>query len=346
MHFRDEVSPQERQQLRYCKDWLIRHRSKVSKLYPLIAEDLKEQQSIDIVETTKEYPISSTHTPIEETALVSDTILTTTTFNNGVDTTQVSDNGSIETIPMEIQTLDEDLPPDNSRYAPLALYLFNKSIEVEGERLTFGKVEEIIKYKLPESAYHSRSWWANDSVGHVQSQQWLNVGWRVSYVDMEQQTVLFTRVHEREQLYDDFFRTLHEAISRLTQFKIKPYSPKTRNWMTIGRILECAYFNFAFTYRRRFRVELYIDTGNVQKNKDIFDRLLARKNAIELEVSAALSWERLEGKRAARIACYHNGSITDESDDLSKLREWAVDVMIYFRPVMEKHVSEVVHELF
>jgi predicted transcriptional regulator len=336
MHFRDEISPQERQQLRYCKEWLLLHRSKVSKLFPLIAEDLKEQQSVDIMKTT--------NFSTEEILTASDTLHITTDYI-GLETMQVSDNGNTETIPTEIQTLDEDLPSNNSRYAPLAFYLFNKPVEVEGERLTFGKVEEIIKYKLPESAYHSRSWWANDSVGHVQSQQWLNIGWRVSYVDMEQQTVLFTRMHEREQLYDDFFRILYEELSRLAQFELKPYSPKKRSWITIGRILECAYFNFAFTYRKRFRIELYIDTGNVQKNKDIFDKLLARKNAIELELNAVLSWERLDGKRAARIAYYHDGSITDESNDLSKLREWAIAELLHFQPVMEKHVSEVIHDL-
>ncbi len=344
MHFRDEVSPQERQQLRSCKDWLMRHRSKVSQLFPLITEDLKEQQSVDIVKTAQDYPISTTHTFTEEKLfpVVEAQVVVT---QSGLDTTQASDNGSMETVSIEAQMPDEDLPPDNSRYAPLGRYLFEKTIEVEGERLTFEKVEAIIKHKLPESAYRSRSWWANDSVGHVQSQQWLNVGWRVSYVDIEQKIVLFTRVHERGQLYEDFFNAFHAEISRLAQFKVKPYTSNNRSYITVGHILGYAYFSVAFTHRKRFRVELYIAAGDVQKSKNLFDKLLVRKNEIEHEVGAELSWERLEGKQTARVAHYHDGSITDDSDALSQLREWAVDAMLRFQPVMERHVSEVINDL-
>jgi hypothetical protein len=49
--------------------------------------------------------------------------------------------------------------------------------------------------------------------------------------------------------------------------------------------------------------ELYVDRGKdaVEENKSIFDQLFAHKGEIDAAFGAALSWERLEGKRACRI---------------------------------------------
>ncbi len=327
MHFRDEISVNERKQLRFCKQWLERYRPKVEEIFPLKSIELNEQQSIDIVET----PLSSS--------------FQATTVTEFVNQEAVSSTGHMESTPAEIQFLDETLSPNDSRYAPIAFYLLHKPIEVEAELLTFEDIEEIIQDKLPASARQSRSWWANDSVGHVQSQQWLDVGWRVSYVDMDKETVLFIRVHEREQSYKNFFNALHAELSQVANCNRRSPPQGSRSWMTIAQIPGPAYLGFAFTRRKRFRVELYIDTGDKERNKHLFDMLYTRASEIQTElkdVPGSLEWERIDEKRASRIALYHSGAITDSEEELNKLREWAVNAMIKFQKVMEKHVSEVV----
>src|SRR5260370_41822102 len=80
-----------------------------------------------------------------------------------------------------IAPVEEAIHANESRYAPLALHLQEKPRNQVQVPLTFQEIEEkVIKGELPPSARQHRSWWANDSVGHVQSQQWLDVGWRVS----------------------------------------------------------------------------------------------------------------------------------------------------------------------
>ena len=327
MHFRDEISINERNLLRFCKDWLVRYRSKVEVNFPLKNVESDTYQNIGIVEV----PLSNS--------------LQATTVAEFVNQQAISSTGQMQSIPMEIQPIDEMLPPNNSRYAPLALYLLNKPTNVEGELLAFKAIEEIINRKLPASARQLRAWWSNDSVGHVQSREWLDVGWRVSYVDMEKEEVLFTRIYQREELYTDFFQALHTELSKVAHFPLRSYSAHGRNWMTLVQLEGTASLGFSFARRKRFRVELYIDSGDKEKNKQLFDALYMHKVQIQAElesINGTLEWERIDDKRASRIALYRNGSIMDDADTLSELRSWAVDSMIRFQKVMDKHVSELV----
>jgi len=326
MHFRDEISLKEHNQLRFCKEWLELHRKKVEEIFPLKDIESETEQNISIVQVA--VPGTTSATTVEEF----------------VNRQTVSKPEPIDDMHIEVQPIDEALPLDDSRYAPLAIYLLSKSPDVEGELMTFEDIEEIIRNKLPSSARKYRAWWSNHLESNPQARQWWEVGWRVSYVDMEKETVLFTRNHERERTYDSFFADLHTELSHVASFSLRRYAPHGRNWMTVAQLPGPTFLDFYFARHRRFRVELYIDTNEKEKNKCIFDTLYMRKDEIQNElesVPGSLEWERIDEKRASRIALYHNGAITDSDDELSLLREWAIDAMLKFQKVMEKHLSEV-----
>ncbi len=326
MHFRDEISLKERTQLRFCKDWLEFHRKKVEEIFPLNAIESELEKNISVVQVT--LPDTVVATTVEEFV------------NQQVSSSLEQTDDALA----EIRPLDEELPPDDSRYAPLALYLLNKSSDVEGELLAFEDIEEIIRNKLPASARKHRAWWSNHLESNPQARQWWNAGWRVSYVDMEKETVLFTRNHERARKYNGFFSMLHTELSQVAKFPLRKYSAHGRHWMTVSQVPGPAVLGFSFARRGRFRVELYIDTGDKEKNKHIFDALFIHKDEIQNElegVPGSLEWERIGDKRASRIAIYNEGTITDTDEDLGRLRTQAVDTMIKFQKVMNKHLSEV-----
>jgi hypothetical protein len=83
-------------------------------------------------------------------------------------------------------------------------------------------------------------------------------------------------------------------------------------------------FNYVVWMTDETAVELYIDTQEQKENKRIFDTLLEKRLEIEKSFGSALSWERLDGKRASRVRhVIKEGGLTDES-------KWQIiqDVMI------------------
>ncbi|HMN12804.1 MAG TPA: DUF4268 domain-containing protein [Bellilinea sp.] len=231
----------------------------------------------------------------------------------------------------ELTPVDEQVGESESRYSRLALFLRSLPQKTKRISLTFKDIEQILDHELPPSAQEHRSWWANDSVSHSQSIQWLDAGWRVAGINMSEKTIKFARSEERERMYIDFFSALLAQFRERATFDVKEVSPDGSSWVAVQSLpysgKKVALLGFAFTHGQRFRAELYIDTGDRDETKAIFDALLAQRYAIEEDVGEELTWERLDEKRATRIALYTKGSITDDAESLANLREWAINAM-------------------
>jgi len=74
------------------------------------------------------------------------------------------------------------------KYYPLHEYL-RPLDQYESIRLTFDQIEAIIGASLPHSARASRAWWANSAT--PQGQAWLDAGWLVDAVDLEEAWAVF-----------------------------------------------------------------------------------------------------------------------------------------------------------
>lgn len=316
-HFHtEEITTEQRERLKFCRDWLARHTAIVSSALTGVVVEPDEAQKLEIQHA--ETPPSLIEEPDS---------------TDGIALTR-EDNLTQE---------DRRL---NSRYAPLAIWLQKVPINEESISLSFKDIEQIIGDELPASARKHREWWSNHLEFNPQARQWWNAGWRVSTIRMTEEIVVFARVEGRKKAYIDFFSSLLGQLAKHHAFPMKSLSPDGRSWLTIASLptsgKKVAYMGFSFARQKRFRVEFYIDTGDELKNKQIFQKLFDSKDAIEAEAGMSLSWERLENARASRIALYHAGSIIDSSEEeLAKLREWAADAVIRFQKVIEKYLSEV-----
>jgi hypothetical protein len=155
-HFRSEISPRSREELKYCANWLRARYQEYEKQQGgnLIDTLLKQGEQKETVHAAQDEPAS---------------------YN-------IEGNG----------TRKERRVVSRSRYAALANWLAEQ--KQEQLLLTFEQIEEIIHSPLPDSALQLRAWWANDRVGHSHSILWLEAGWRVVYVDLGAEQVIFARI--------------------------------------------------------------------------------------------------------------------------------------------------------
>jgi hypothetical protein len=74
--------------------------------------------------------------------------------------------------------------------------------------------------------------------------------------------------------------------------------PNEQGWF--GCSISRLNFNYAIE-KKSVRVEIYIDLGDADENKRIFDTFYTQREAIEKVFGDKLAWERLDTKRASRI---------------------------------------------
>jgi CBS domain-containing protein len=309
-HFRD-VSPNQRKQLKFCASLLDRHRF-------ILNEKISLSDAIPSVINDEQLSSAIVEVPLQPT----------------------------EGFQGEFPPIDEEIGSNESRYAPLAIWLQSQTRnQQENLLLSFEQIETIIDDKLPPSARQQRTWWANDSVGHTQSQQWLEVGWRVSSVNMGEEKVVFSLMGDRQSAYISFFSELQSKLQDIKGLTVQlATNPQGQSWLSFeissAEHSEKTWLNFAFARKSRFRLELYIDFGDRERNKFVFDKLHAYKAEIESKLGERLSWERLESRRASRVALYYERvSITNESEALMHLQDWAVEMLPRFYRAIVVHLK-------
>ncbi len=81
------------------------------------------------------------------------------------------------------------------KYAPLYTHL---SVRAGREwRATFAEIERILGFRLPPSARLHRPWWSNPGRGggpQPRALAWSAAGWRTGSVDLEAETLVFSRI--------------------------------------------------------------------------------------------------------------------------------------------------------
>lgn len=81
-----------------------------------------------------------------------------------------------------------------SKYDSLSLYLAKSAANSQHKvSLPLSKIENILQFRLPQSASKYRTWWTNNKT-HPQARAWLDVGWKVSHIDLAKGIV--TMIHE------------------------------------------------------------------------------------------------------------------------------------------------------
>lgn len=155
-----------------------------------------------------------------------------------------------------------------------------------------------------------------------------------------------TPTSQKAAAYQEFFAAVLQAFKAQFPGETNVSKASHDSWlsMSIGR--SGLSTGWAFTIDKRFRVELYIDSGDVEINDSYFNQLDGQRAVVERAVGEALDWDRLQGKRACRISLYHPDSplsVLDDAAKLAQLQEWAASKMKTLRDAFRPHIQEL-HE--
>ena len=90
------------------------------------------------------------------------------------------------------------------------------------------------------------------------------------------------------------------AVARNRKTRHANIKPGSYHWLGASSGIRGLSFTYAIV-QESGTVELYIDRGEAEENKRIFDQIHARKEEIEKKFGGTLVWEPLDTKRACRI---------------------------------------------
>jgi len=139
-------------------------------------------------------------------------------------------------------------------------------------------------------------------------------------------------ITERQEYYHEFFTSFLNLVNiempNLTNSKKVSYD----SCKTFPAGVSGYSYSAAIRSGNRFSIELYIDTGNKEINKDKFANLEKYKIDIEDKLGE-LSWERLDNKKACRIAAYIDCTNDEE------MFTWGIKKLKYFRETFKQYIN-------
>lgn len=140
-------------------------------------------------------------------------------------------------------------------------------------------------------------------------------------------------VSPKEEAYRQYFQRLIDELRTKHHFtKAKVGQPQS--WYAFSSGTSGISICNSFAQGGKLRAEIYIDLQDQGINKVLFDALFDNREVIEAELGEAVSWERLDNKRASRIAIYTDGSIESPSDVQERLRSWSIDKLLKLKKIV------------
>ena len=146
-------------------------------------------------------------------------------------------------------------------------------------------------------------------------------------------------VSPRAEAYRNYFQALIDELRdkhRFTNAKIG----QPQSWYAFASGFSSIHFAAAYSLGKRVRTELYLDSEDVEKNKKLFDWLFSQKNDIHEKYGCALEWERLDERKASRIALYRDGSIEDSDEELRAIQEWHIEHLLKFKSTFSPYLTK------
>ncbi|HUN06176.1 MAG TPA: DUF4268 domain-containing protein [Aggregatilineales bacterium] len=142
---------------------------------------------------------------------------------------------------------------------------------------------------------------------------------------------------ERHHRRLKFWTSLLEKTRGRTQLHANK-SPSTDHWLSTGIGLSGVNLNYLIL-RDGAAVDLYIDVGDYDRNKALFDALEKDREAIENEFGDKLEWRRMEAKRSSRIVRTFQSGSSYQEDTWDTLQDEMIEAMIRLDKALRPRIA-------
>ena len=148
-------------------------------------------------------------------------------------------------------------------------------------------------------------------------------------------------ISERRERYRNFYQPLMDTLREKGFTNARTAQPQ--NWynFSAGYGQRVTYAT-VFRGQKRVGVEVYLDESDPERNIQLLEDLESEKEEIESALGESLDWQRLEHRRACRIALDRDGSIEDDDATLAEIREWMVENLLKFKQVFGPRLAELI----
>lgn len=151
-------------------------------------------------------------------------------------------------------------------------------------------------------------------------------------------------VSSRGEAYRNYFQPLIDELREKHRFTGARIA-QPQNWYSFSSGVSYASFGAVFVSNNRVRVEVYIDYGDSESNKALYDWLYKKKEEIERLLGFPLHWDRLDEKQACRISTDRSGSIQNDDEELEQIRKWQIEKLLIFKKVFGPLLKEGVRSI-
>ena len=143
---------------------------------------------------------------------------------------------------------------------------------------------------------------------------------------------------ERHRLRLDFWTHLLEIARERTSLHAQ-ISPRTNNWISTGAGKSGLTYDYGIRMNDA-EVELYIDRGEREWNKRVFDAMFDHKEKIEETFGTPLEWRRLDDKRASAV-CYRISDVggLQDREQWPEIQDAMVDAMIRLEKALRPEIE-------
>lgn len=157
--------------------------------------------------------------------------------------------------------------------------------------------------------------------------------------EIEVQETLKNRHHIRIQFWEQFLNLSNQRNNLFSN-----NSPSKESW--IGKGIGMSGINLNIGISGNYcRSEVYINKGDKEFNKEIFDFLYSQKEKIESEIGKALTWERMDDNKTCRIKLELSGVSCFEKDDWNKMIDFLIESSTLIENAFKNPIKKLNNEL-